>query len=260
MGSRCDVAIPKLLRAFTLGLLKEEKYLSMVKNENCNDLDAGAFHLALASLLGVKKIGFVMDMTRGAEVWNQPVYAFQTKILKEGPPMKKRGSKRTADDILGVDKVLEVITNVVYIGEIGPNRDGSNYPSQSLKDVNYRYEIHLNAEGNVIGGKWISDAHPDFFWREENPGFHPFMGKLPGIYSEATSYTNIKQSETRRHSKEQIKGLFKQTAKNIINAKRFLKNTQELVMERKNKRMDFYDVLKDEFTKNLAQIRKLFGI
>jgi hypothetical protein len=253
MGSRCDVAIPKLLQALSFKLLTEEKYLSMTKNENCKDMDAGAFHLALATMLGIKKTGFVMDMTRGSEVWNQPVYAFQTKILKEGPPKKKIGRK---EDILDVNKVLTVITNVVYIGEIQPNKDGENYPKISLKDVNYKYEIHLNAEGNIIGGKWLMDARPDFFWRSLDPGYHPLMARLPELYADSTTGP---YEETRRHSVGQIKGLFKQTAKNIINAKRFLKTSQELAIDRRGKRIDFYTTLKDEFIKNVTAVTKLFG-
>ncbi|MFI5391536.1 MAG: hypothetical protein ACHQYQ_09255, partial [Bacteriovoracales bacterium] len=65
--------------------------------------------------------------------------------------------------------------------------------------------------------------------------------------------------ETRRHSDGQIKGLWKQTAKNIINAKRFLKSSEELAIERRGSRKDFYTTLKDEFTKNLAAVTKLFG-
>ncbi len=257
MGSRCDVAIPKILQAFTLGLLTEDKYLSLTKNENCNDMDAGAFHLAISTMLGIKKTGFVMDMTKGAEVWNQPVYSFQTKILTEGPPKKKRGPRAKPEDILDVDKVITVLTNVVYIGEISPNKDGNNYPTHSLKDVNYKYEIHLNAMGNIIGGKWISDSRPDFFWRSIDPGFSPMLLKLPEIYSASTQGPIV---EGRSHSHQQIKGLFRQTAKNLIKAKRFLKNTEELVIERRNNRMDFYKNLKDEFIKNLTEVRKLFSI
>ncbi len=256
MGSRCDVAIPKLLKALTFKKLTEEKYLSIIKNENCNDMDAGAFHLALATMVGLKKTGFVMDITRGSEVWNQPIYAFQTKILNEGPPKKKPGRK-SAEEILDVDKVLTVITNLVYIGEIEPNKDGNNYPKLSLKDVNYKYEVHLNSEGNIIGGKWLMDARPDFLWRSLDPGYSPLMAKLPELYAFSTTGT---YGETRRHSVGQIKGLWKRTAKNVINAKRFLKNTQELVIERRNNRMDFYGKLKDEFTKNLEIAKKLFGL
>jgi hypothetical protein len=103
----------------------------------------------------------------------------------------------------------------------------------------------------------LVDARPDFFWRTLDPGYSPLLARLPELYAGSTSGG---YEETRRHSVEQIKGLWKRTAKNVINAKRFLKNTQELVIERKNNRMDFYGKLKDEFTKNLELAKKLFGL
>ncbi len=259
MGSRCNVTLPKYLKALTLGFLTEKDYVAKVKNENCNDMDAGATHLALANLIGLKNTGFVMDMTRGSEVWNQPIYSYSSKILNTTIPKKKRN--QVIDPILGVSKILTLKTNVVYIGEINANKEGYNYPKQSLKDVVYNYEVHLNASGEIVGGKWLDANRPDFFWRSEDPGFNPFLSKLADIYLLSTPNRPSAASapwEARTYSKQQIKSLFKEKAKAVILAKRFIKNSAQLAEERRLKRLDYFNNIKNDMINNVTNLLDIF--
>lgn len=259
MGSRCNVTLPKYLKALTLGMLNEKDYVAKVRNEDCSDMDAGATHLALANLIGLKKTGFVMDMTRGAEVWNQPIYSYSSKILNTTIPKKKRNE--VINPILGVSKILTLKTDIVYIGEINANKEGYNYPKQSLKDVIYNYEVHLNASGEIIGGKWLDANRPDFFWRSEDPGFNPLLSKLTDIYLLSTPNRPSPQSspwESRIYSKEQIKTLFREKAKAVILAKRFIKNSAQLAEERRLKRVDYFNNIKNDMINNVTNLLDIF--
>jgi len=253
MGSRCNVTLPKYLKALTLGMLTEKEYVARVKNENCNDMDAGATHLAMANLIGLKNTGFVMDMTRGAEVWNQAVYSYSSKILGTTVPKKKRNE--VIDPILGVSKILTLKTDVVYITEISPNKEGKNFPKNSLRDVIYNYEVHLNASGEIVGGKWLDANRPDFFWRSEDPGFSPVLSQLENVYR--SSALNAPY-ESRVYSKEQIKTLFKDRAKAIIVTKRFIKNSAQLAQERRDKRIDYFNNVKNDMINNVASLLDIF--
>lgn len=131
------------------------------KKPNCRDTNAGAFHLVLTNLIGLQKKGFVADLTRDFEVWNQPVSGFETKILKES-----RGRSQGA--ALWTAREITVETTIHYGAEISPEWKalGSNMRSRT-----YQYRLELNRRGMIIGGAWLTDERPDFLWTNSTPDF-----------------------------------------------------------------------------------------
>lgn len=118
----------------------------------CNeDLDAGTFHLALTNKLGVFGDSFIVDVARGNQVWNHPVYSYHSQITVQ---------RRNAIDIK---------TRVVFIDEVDTNTWetilGTNH--QSFTKRQYEYRLELTNEGNIIGGKWLSEERPDFIWNAQ---------------------------------------------------------------------------------------------
>lgn len=248
MGSRCELSMPSLLESMSGGRISSDKFLMLIGKEECADMDAGAMHLALATSIGIRKTGFVMDKTRGQEIWNQPVYAYESKILNTRIPKRPQ---KGLDPFLDVAKILTMETNLVYIKEILPNKDGKNRPEESLKDLPYKYELFLNSNGNIIGGKWLSIERPDFFWRIEDPGFHPSFQPLAEIYKNSLP---LSANEARTLSKEQVKGLFKSTVKKIINAQRVFKNSKEARVNREITQKEHYERLKYQMMKRFKEI------
>ncbi|MEY2988155.1 MAG: hypothetical protein RJB13_1676, partial [Pseudomonadota bacterium] len=58
---------------------------------SCRDTNPMTLHMALKGLIVDKKIGFVMDRTRTAQVWNQPVHKFEVTHM----PIKKNDAAGT---------------------------------------------------------------------------------------------------------------------------------------------------------------------
>jgi hypothetical protein len=49
----------------------------------CRDTNAGSFHVVLTNQLGIQRKAFVADVTRDLQVWNQPIYGFETSVVNE---------------------------------------------------------------------------------------------------------------------------------------------------------------------------------
>lgn len=138
-----------------------------------DDLNAGSFHLALANTVGLKKTSFLMDIKRYKEVWNQPVVAFTSEVVKVDDTPSSRATE-------GTQKVLRIKTIVTYVDNAEFN---SWYPIngtewQKYGTLNYEYQLYLNASDEIIGGEWKSSERPDFLWRKPAVGPGHFKGIL----------------------------------------------------------------------------------
>jgi hypothetical protein len=127
----------------------------------CRDVNAGAFHLVLANLIGLKKEGFVADVTRDRSVWNQPVSSFSSKIISDQLGRSPGAAIRTVREVV-------VQTEMFYGIEIHPQWN-SGVAMQRSKTYNYRLEIGLL--GEIVGGEWLDDERPDFLWSKSLPEF-----------------------------------------------------------------------------------------
>ncbi len=142
---------------------------------SCADTNAGAFHVVLTNYIGIRNESFVMDRTRDAEVWNQPVEAFSVRILDESKGVSAGAAEGTAKEIV-------VETLVRWVGEVENewNRSGTN-----LQVSKYRYRLELDRRGRIIGGAWLSWERPDFIWTQTRPSFLGFMAPLKDLYNQS---------------------------------------------------------------------------
>lgn len=141
---------------------------------SCTDTNAGAFHIVLANQIGIQKQGFIADVTRGKEVWNNPVSGYTTKVERWSSP--KFGSTHGT-----VSRVL-VTTEMVYTNEISPNWNTvAGTENFSAKVKTFKYWLELDKDGKIIGGDWASEKRPDFLWisdRAEFKGYYADIEKL----------------------------------------------------------------------------------
>lgn len=130
-------------------------------NPACRDTNAGTFHLVLANQIGIKREGFVADITRDLQVWNHPVYGFTSQIVTEVNGASPGAAPGTVKEV-----TIETLMN--FISEAGSHWDHgiTNTPSRK-----YNYRLELNAEGQIIGGAWLDDNRPDFLWKQDGPEF-----------------------------------------------------------------------------------------
>lgn len=165
LGARCNIDIQQNPNAQT--------------RPECRDVNAGAFHIILTNYLGLMHKGFVADVTRDEQVWNQPVFAFSTKKLRDQAP--------TAGAAPGTVKEVVMQTSMAYALEVGANW----YDWSASKSDVYTYRLELNKDGEIIGGDWEEYARPDFLWFKEAPVFDGYMAQLRGIYEQATANTTL---------------------------------------------------------------------
>ena len=175
----------------------------------CEDTNAGAFHVMAANQLGMMHEGFALDKTRDAEVWNQPAYAFDTKVVGTVPngPRSAPGTSRTiqvetklyyADDTdygwafwyPTLTNLFSVETNFMaefdryqklLINE-GDQTTAAKYPANVIDSDTYQYTLELDAQDKILGGEWLTLERPDYLWIAEKTGFGSGYEGLNRLY------------------------------------------------------------------------------
>lgn len=202
VGNRCDTVFPKEAWFIKDGVeyykkIEEGKVMVNEVPPECVDTNPGAFHIVLANLIGIQNEGFVAEVVRDQEVWNQPVYKYETKVVSETKNVKYATS--------GTVKQIEVQTDMHYANDGGRMfwiNDGSDdefyaWWEQTTGTANYRsdkkelrYILDLDANNNIIGGRWLSYERPDFLWLKKQKGFLG-SGMLYGIVGYLNGLQNL---------------------------------------------------------------------
>lgn len=170
LGSRCYEKNPK-----------RDKN-GRVLNPDCFDLNPASWHLAVVNMVGEQKRSFVLDSTYDYEVWNQPIvgysYAyFNPKTRKPVDSLKK--ALVSVEDFKGdffekfrspeAKSFVGITMRVGYVLETSADGEPDDSPKyDAIRWVEYRYDLELNSQGQVIGGEWYSQIHPDFIWTPKN--------------------------------------------------------------------------------------------
>jgi hypothetical protein len=140
-------------------------------NDECADINPGAFHVVMTNFIGIANLPLVEDRTANYEVWNQPVVAYEVT-------QQRQVSKTAANQCVGspntttwsynpnAKKLYEVRMTVTYVTESGAEARVIGYQNHKAYD-NYHYILELNDDGKVIGGRYCTDSaaqHVDFLW------------------------------------------------------------------------------------------------
>jgi hypothetical protein len=178
----------------------------------CSDTNAGAFHIVMANQLGIMNEGFLMDKTRDGEIWNQPVYKFDSKIVGEEAPNRNSAP--------GTVKMLEMDTYLYYADDTdygwsfwyptlsgifglkdyftsfmdefnryqdmllneGDSESRDEYPEHVISHAHYRYKIELDRNNRIIGGQWITLDRPDDLYFVKKSELTGSFSELKRIY------------------------------------------------------------------------------
>lgn len=149
-----------------------------VTSSKCFDTNPGTWHLAIVNQIGVNQRSMVMDATFDYEVWNQPVYAYQYSYFnpQRMAAASTLAAATVAKSAFNNDKfkafrssravsIVGINMRVAYVVETGPTQRPDDNPSHdAIHQVDYRYDLELDANGKIIGGEWYTNAHPDFLW------------------------------------------------------------------------------------------------
>ncbi len=180
LGSRCNLDFKELQKKFEKKEITKKELEEKMNSAECSDTNAGAFHVALTNQIGLMNEGFVADVTRDSEVWNQPIYSYEVKVLGES----NRASPGAAP---GTVKEITVFTKMGYVGEIEQTWEVISKPFY-IKYEEYEYRVELNASGEIIGGEWLSEDRPDFIWKSAPVPFKGYFKDLEKLYKKSVQY------------------------------------------------------------------------
>ena len=119
---------------------------------SCGGVNPGAFHIVLMNSIQ-RKMGFVADVDISSQVWNQPVFGYEYKIIGERTPSKQASNKAVTE--------YHIKTRLHYALESRSSWE----PGKGLRsydDLSYWIEVDQNAQ--VVGGSWVSKNRIDFAW------------------------------------------------------------------------------------------------
>ncbi len=150
----------------------------------CFDTNPGAWHLAVINQIGVSKRSMIMDASFDYQVWNQPLLGYQytyfnPQTLKQTEKLAEATTTKAAftSDIFKkyrspkVVSFVGIVMRVTYMGENGNSQEHTDTPdNDSVVNVDYYYDLELDAAGKIIGGEWYSNSHPDFLWTPPKDG------------------------------------------------------------------------------------------
>lgn len=134
--------------------------------------------MAIVNQIGVSKRSMVIDATFDYEVWNQPVQSYSYKYFNPQTlkPVANLEDAKVAISEFSKDKfkkfrsknaafVVGISMDMTYVVETEPShKKTDSEANDNLTTASYQYDLELDAEGNIIGGEWYNNTHPDFLW------------------------------------------------------------------------------------------------
>lgn len=147
-------------------------------SSQCFDTNPGTWHLAIVNQIGVSSRSMVLDVTFDYEVWNQPIYQYTYRYfnpqsmtfkptLAEATVSKAAFTKDKFSKFRSAQTkfVVGIYMSVSYVVETAPNHQTTDSPSNdAIRQVDYYYDLELDADKKIIGGEWYLNKHPDFLW------------------------------------------------------------------------------------------------
>lgn len=144
----------------------------LAESDACRDTNAGGFHVSIANMIGIHGKGFVADIDRFNDVWNQPITNYESTIVREEPVDASHRAQ-------GIERRVRIKTVMTYGEELKfytpelaatgiknfvSKEPVTGTPHQEFRHKNYEYVLEISGSGKVIGGEWATQTRPDFMW------------------------------------------------------------------------------------------------
>ena len=149
-----------------------------ILSQICFDTNPGTWHLAIVNQIGASRRSMVMDATYDYQVWNQPVLSYSYRYFNPKTmyyASSVAGARVAVGDFSNdkfarfrsneTDSIAGIEMKVSYIVEASPEQlESDKVANDQVKSVVYLYDLELDFAGNIIGGEWYQNPHPDFLW------------------------------------------------------------------------------------------------
>ena len=169
IGSRCNDKDPT----------RDE--IGRPRNPDCLDTNPATWHLSVVNQIAISQRSFVIDATYDYQVWNQPVLSYRYSYFN--PKTSQDTEDLDAATVALADfesdryrtlrspraqKIVGVQMDLTYVAENHPSTERTDSVRNDHKNtVTYRYDLELDAQGQLVGGEWYENEHPDFLWTPE---------------------------------------------------------------------------------------------
>jgi Transglutaminase elicitor len=140
----------------------------------CEDVNAGSFHVLLANYLGTRKESFIADIGTGDEVWNFPIVKYKTRIIKEQPPQKTAASKAVKEIVVETDVTYAAVAQASW-------KEGGGILPDTYRTVTYAYALEIDIAGKIVGGEWQVKEYPDSVWIQNKQDFYGYLYRLENL-------------------------------------------------------------------------------
>ncbi|MDA8792611.1 hypothetical protein N9N67_05160 [Bacteriovoracaceae bacterium] len=146
-----------------------------VKGPCGEDLEVADFHMALTNIIGLKKKFLVMDYSRNYVVNNMPIlkYQYQYLDLKN----KSKPVRAKLSDALSLKKQLarrswrrgrhskvKYVVGIKTIIYAHQEKVPGTVLTSNFMEKNFIYDLELDSNFKIIGGRWHTSNIPDFVW------------------------------------------------------------------------------------------------
>ncbi|KAL4168987.1 hypothetical protein KRP22_009916 [Phytophthora ramorum] len=156
------------------------------------DISPGYFHVAVTNIMGRFNHSFVVDITAGNEVWNQPARSYEILRLSWTTPTAAAKKYFNVDKYPFNDaatKIAVVTTRFRWIVESGVNGPlvSTGIVDKYTTSADYEYILETDETYQILGGEWLSGSkanHPDFIWLPASKPDNSTVTSVGLVYSE----------------------------------------------------------------------------
>lgn len=144
----------------------------LAESDECRDVNAGAFHVVMANMIGIQSKGLVADVDRFSDVWNQPVVSYESSIVQELPVSEEQFNDGIARRV-SMQMKMTYGEELQFKNQAAIDRGEDNFVSkkhvtrtgqQEFRFKIYEYILEIDHTEHIVGGEWISITRPDFLW------------------------------------------------------------------------------------------------
>ncbi|RZA25591.1 MAG: hypothetical protein EOP10_06425 [Proteobacteria bacterium] len=150
-----------------------------LRRRACPPIDPAKFHTVLANQIGKRNEGFIIDRDQAGEISNNPVVAYESRILEKPGEPPAPNSQKT----LHIKTVVFLTASTPIIAM---DEEDEAYPYESEA---YEYELTLDQNGKIASGRWLTpvgsnsnQSRPDFMWKSSPVWLN---GPIKAVYERA---------------------------------------------------------------------------